>query len=613
MFEFRVLGPLEALRDGEVLDVRGAKRRALLALLVLHANEVVRRERLIDELWGEAPPSTATASLHNQISRLRRELGAETLVTRPSGYVLRVDPSAVDLHRFQTLVAEAQPLPAKERSEKLRAALAMWRGSPLTDLGGDEALARDIERLEDMRANVIEQRIEADLELGHDGDLVPELEELVTKYPLRERLRAQLILALYRSGRQVEALETYRETRRMLVEELGIEPSPELRELERAILRQDPSLSRGEGSEGEAPPDGPPEGQRRRRVLPLVALVAVLGAAGAVAAVLVAHSGGANDSAARAAQRGTTRTSANIAVTTTASTASSTTNGTGARTSGSTRATTTSDHAQQSTTARAGKPTVETSRSTGPRERPSGARHHGKPAVPPIGGATTTSTSARKRNKPVHAAGPRVFLLADGFSAAAFNSALWDRGEAGTGVDFVQDDRLEVSVAANATPGGQVNLIEGQYRTNCGLTGNFDARVNYQTLTWPQDNGISIVLGADYPGDFIVAARASLDWGEGYWSNFGSWPRIQADDASGSLRLVRTAGMITSYYSRRGRWVKLESRETPRAPAHIVLQLASYSPAKYNGPVVAAFDRFRATAQYVDCPPGVPVPPRVSK
>src|SRR5262249_22283001 len=149
--------------------------------------------------------------------------------------------------------------------------LAMWRGSPLTDLGAEEALTREIDRLEDIRANAIEQRIEADLDLGHDGDLVPELEELVTRYPLQERLRAQLILALYRAGRQAEARETYRETRRVLVDELGIEPSPELRELERAILRQDPSLSVAAPkpqASGDAPPEAPVVGRRRRRLLP---------------------------------------------------------------------------------------------------------------------------------------------------------------------------------------------------------------------------------------------------------------------------------------------------------------------------------------------------------
>jgi hypothetical protein len=231
--------------------------------------------------------------------------------------------------------------------------------------------------------------------------------------------------------------------------------------------------------------------------------------------------------------------------------------------------------------------------------------------VPPPPTKPPAQHKKNKQNQPTHAGGARVFLLADGFNTPTFNSALWDRGEAGTGVTFTQDGRLEIAVAANAAPGGQYNLMDGQYRTNCGLTGNFDARVSFHTVTWPQDNGISIVLGADFPGDYAVVSRASLDWGEGYWSNFGSWPRIMAGDASGGLRLVRKAGVLTSYYRHGSRWVKVESRATPRASAHMVLQLAAFPPAQYSGPVTVAFDNFRATAEYVDCPVGVPLPPRV--
>jgi len=232
--EFRLLGPLDVQREGAPLEVRGSKRRALLAFLVLHANEVVRRDRLIDELWGERPPTNATAALHNHVSRLRKDLGGNVLVSKPWGYVLRADPAKVDVQRFESLVAEAKPLAARDRRAKLADALALWRGPALADLGHEPSLAVEIARLEDMRLSALEQRIDADLELGSHAQLVLELETLIGEHPLRERLRGQLILALYRSGRQAEALETYRETRRLLVDELGIEPSAELREIGRA-------------------------------------------------------------------------------------------------------------------------------------------------------------------------------------------------------------------------------------------------------------------------------------------------------------------------------------------------------------------------------------------
>src|SRR5919109_2774433 len=241
--EFRVLGPLEVRREGRPVELRGSKRRVVLALLVLQANEVVRRERLIDDVWGEHQPANAAAALHNHVSRLRKDLGEDVLVTKPWGYVLRADPDSMILRGFERLVAKARPLAARERHEKLGEAVALWRGPALADLAGEAAVEAERARLDELRLSAVEQRIDARLELGEDAAVVPELEELVAAQPLRERLRGQLILALYRSGRQAEALETYRETRRVLVEELGIEPSPELRELERAILRQDPALA----------------------------------------------------------------------------------------------------------------------------------------------------------------------------------------------------------------------------------------------------------------------------------------------------------------------------------------------------------------------------------
>ena len=245
MTDFRILGPLEVVEDGRPVAVRGARERVLLAYLLLHANEAVSAERLIDELWGESPPASARKSLQVRIAGLRKALGKERIVTQGPGYMLQVGVSELDLALFERSVARADDAEPAEAAELLRDALGLWRGSPLADFAYDDFAQAAIQRLEEIRLIALERRIEADLALGREVDLAPELGELVREHPLRERLRGQLMLALYRTGRQAEALDAYREARSVLVDELGIEPGAELRELERAILRQDPSLSDG--------------------------------------------------------------------------------------------------------------------------------------------------------------------------------------------------------------------------------------------------------------------------------------------------------------------------------------------------------------------------------
>src|SRR5262245_1666133 len=262
--DFRILGPLEVWDGERQLELAGPKRRAVLAFLLLHANEVVGADRLVDQLWGETAPRNAAAALQTHVSRLRKELGSEVIASRAWGYVLRCEPAALDLKRFERLVAEAESRPARERARRLGEALGLWRGVPLEDLASEPALAADIARLEELRLSVLENRVDADLEAGNQAGLVGELEALIALYPLRERLRGQLILALYRSGRQAEALEGYRETRRVLADELGLEPSPELRELERAILQQDPAIRTSPVSAAAAVESGVPPGRRRR-------------------------------------------------------------------------------------------------------------------------------------------------------------------------------------------------------------------------------------------------------------------------------------------------------------------------------------------------------------
>ncbi len=240
--EFRLLGPLEVLEHDRSCELGGGKQRALLALLLLHANEVVPTERLIDELWGESPPATVAKGIQVYVSRLRKQLGDRRLVTRKPGYVLLVDASELDVARFERLLADADGADPEVAARKLREALALWRGAPLADLAYEPWAQAEIARLDELHTGALERRIEADLALGRHSQLIGELERLVEELPLREGLRGQLMLCLYRCGRQAEALEVYRATREVLVDELGIEPGRELRELEQAILRQDPAL-----------------------------------------------------------------------------------------------------------------------------------------------------------------------------------------------------------------------------------------------------------------------------------------------------------------------------------------------------------------------------------
>jgi DNA-binding SARP family transcriptional activator len=242
LVEYRILGPLE-VRDEDGLRMLPRRReRALLAALLLRAGEVVSTDRLLEAIWGETPPRTAVGSLQNGVSELRKALGHEVVITRSPGYALAIDPETIDAVRFERAVMRAAGLEPAERAESLSAALALWRGPALADLADEPFAASEAGRLDELRLVATEERVAADLELGRGADLVAELEAHVAANPLRERLRGLLMLALYRSGRQAEALEAYQDARRALVDGLGIDPSPALQELERRVLRQDPSL-----------------------------------------------------------------------------------------------------------------------------------------------------------------------------------------------------------------------------------------------------------------------------------------------------------------------------------------------------------------------------------
>jgi YVTN family beta-propeller protein len=244
--EYRVLGPLE-VRDGErSLPLAGAKQRALLALLLVNANHVVSRDRLIDELWGEHAPETAVTSLQVYVSRLRKLLPAQTLLTRPPGYLLELEDGELDLRRFERLLSEGRRALDQGKPERaaqaLQDGLALWRGPALAEFASDSFAHAEIGRLEDLRLAAVEARIEADLALGRHTELIGELEALIAENSHRERLRGQLMLALYRSGRQAEALAAYQDARHALVDELGIEPGTTLQRLERQILTHDDAL-----------------------------------------------------------------------------------------------------------------------------------------------------------------------------------------------------------------------------------------------------------------------------------------------------------------------------------------------------------------------------------
>jgi len=279
--EFRILGPLEVVEDGRPIALGGPKQRALLALLLLTPNRPVSVDRLVDALWSGEPPTTAANALQYHVSRLRKTLGdGAAIVTREPGYLIQVAANQLDLLRFERLVMEAEDADAERSGRLLGDALDLWRGEPLTDLSDDVLSQAELQRLSAARLAALERRIDADLALSRHAQLVPELEALVRTHPLHEGFVGALMRALYGAGRQADALEVYRATRERFDDELGIEPSPFLRDLERAILRQDPGLAI------EAPP-----GEAARSILVLVGDLGSVDNLLAVAEPLAAGSG----------------------------------------------------------------------------------------------------------------------------------------------------------------------------------------------------------------------------------------------------------------------------------------------------------------------------------
>jgi DNA-binding SARP family transcriptional activator len=299
--EFRLLGPLEVCRDGEPIVLAGPKQRAILTILLLNANQVVPRARLLAEVWGERAPGSEH-SLDVHISRLRKALAPDgegnPLIRRDHGYLLCVEEGALDLVRFERRIAAGQQALAEGRPAGavglLTDGLGLWRGEPLAEFADQAFAAAELGRLKELRLAALEARIDADLALGRGAAITGDLESLVHANPYRERFRAQLMLALYRAGRQAEALAVYADTRRLLVDELGIEPGEQLRALHGAVLAQDPRLQPAgppwNESAGPGRPRNMPLGRPRRpgwRRLALLSVAGLVAAAATLAGALI--------------------------------------------------------------------------------------------------------------------------------------------------------------------------------------------------------------------------------------------------------------------------------------------------------------------------------------
>lgn len=590
--QFRILGPLEVC-DGEgPIEIAGAKQRTILALLLLHANEVVRTDRLIDDVWGDDAPRNAAGALHNHVSRLRKTLGQDVLARREWGYVLRTGPGAIDLNRFEELVGAAEPLPAHERSEKLAEALALWRGTALADLAAEPALRTEIARLDELRLATLERRIEADLEAGKSTELVGELETLIAAEPLREHLRGQLILALYRAGRQAEALEVFRETRRMLTEELGLEPSPALRELEKAILRQDPAIAA-------APPERPavasPVGRSPRfgllSLLLLLLALAVL--AGGVVAGMLLFGGPSQDDEVAAAQgqvvEPTTPAESLFGGGPGAAPPTTRTEHRGSVHRSSVQ-TTTRVNSKRTTQSAAQAPAAPVKTKVSRVVPPPPPPPPRPPPAPP---------------KPRH---PHVVTISDDFADDLIDPRTWYHVYQGTAWTVGESGgRLRWEFPAGTAPGGKWNNYGGHLGTRCLFPGDFDARVSYTLVEWPAGNDVFVSLWAFFKPDnegWESWRASSPEMGEQYGSFLGAGGggAVELTDTTGTLRLARRAGKVTAYFLHKGRWVYMGSR-TNRHTNVIAIGAGSgpgIAPVRSDR-VVVELDNFTVTAIDPDC------------
>lgn len=586
--EYLLLGPLEVLDGDRPLQLGGSKRRALLALLILNANEVVSTDRLAEELWGADLPSNAAGSIHNHVSRLRKELGPEILATHRWGYVLRAEPDSIDLSRFERSVAEAEAFPAAERAQRLAEALALWRGPPLADLAFEPALSSHIARLDERRSAVLEQRIDADLEAGRDAELVGELEALVAASPLREHFRWQLILALYRSGRQAEGLEVYRETRRLLADELGLEPSPELRELERAVLRQDPALALPRAPAATVVADRAWRARRRARAAMIVTLVLTVLAAAGYALTTAGWTFRKGTPAAAVTQtvRPPPTPVAHHQVIRAHLTPST-------RRRSRTRA----RHVPARGTARhsvapvaATTAATRTARRSVDPQPPSGSKPHPPPT-------TTTTARPPTTTRPTTTA-PTTTTAPPGPPTLADPRAWWTGGSDQQVAVTQADGVVTFAVSATAPDGFNASV-----RTRCRVEGDFDAEVDFHLVQWPGTDGITVTLmAADLGG---VNTYRSDTFGESYGTYIppSGGTLVPATGTSGTLRLARNGSTFTGSYNDGSRWVTIFSAAGPTQPTAVQLGVFNnQSVGLFGGrPATVSFDSFTLHAGTLDC------------
>lgn len=570
--KFRILGSLQVCDGDREVGIRGGKQAALLAILLLQPNRSSSEDLLIEALWGDGATARSADNLHVLVSRLRRLLGADRVLREGSGYRIRVDDGELDAVRFERLRAEGRP----------REALELWRGDALADFAYETWAQNEIRRLEELRLATLEERIEQDLAAGVDGELVGELQALVASHPLREALRRHLIVALYRSERQAEALEAYRDARRMLDEELGLEPSPALRALEGAVLRHDPSLDR--------PQAEPTEPARRRRRAALAGAVAALlaGFAAAIGAIQLLD----GDEAKRvAAATGPT----------TGSTESRST-----RTSTARKIVVRQKEGPRGTST----PRPPAPRTAVRRSPPSAPSPPPAPASPPPAAPkkkTTPQPQPQPKPQPQPQpqpspppSAPTTVELADNFDDNVFNREVWHRlATTGTAAEE-RNGRVEITIAANAPAEGDFNQIAASYGTSCRFQGDFDARVEYELLEWPVKNGVVLSFSAWFiSGPQVSVVRQSQSWSN---EDYGSWlgNRVESSPSSdlrGALRIRRVGTTITTFYRRpAGDWHAFQAQGGFSGAPMFGLIAFSRDDWFADKPVRVAFDNFSLTA-----------------
>jgi len=569
--DFRILGTLHVGAGGRELRISGTRMRSLVAILLVNANRVVSEDVLIEGLWGEAATLRSSGNLHALVSRLRGILGKDRILREGNGYLLRVQPGELDLDRFQDLRAAGEPAQA----------LALWRGPALAEFLYEPWAENEVRRLDELRLVTFEERIQRDLDAGRHAELVPELQALVADQPLRETLRRHLILALYQSERQAEALEAYRAARKMLDEELGLEPGPELRELERAVLRHDPSLK--------APPRAPRVaaalGTRGQLAKLLTVPLALLGGfLGALAVIQLLGDESRMGSVAVAASKPVTTVQIR-------------------------------DSTRDTSTRRV----VTVRRRSTARPRPVSPKPISEPPMDIRAVRRTKRTppreltshspkrKPRRRGPVVPVVAPNVYWLADYFEDPAFDFGLWHVAGHGAGVEAVErNGRLEFSVGSEVET-DEENGADQHYATGCRLIGNFDARVEFELLDWPERNGMSLTLGAYFqkPDETFWSVSRGPD---GYTTSVASIERAAASgDRKGTFRLRRANGVLTMYYRSQGHWVELAGGYAP-GPTSLILSFNT-SADRFGGKAArAAFDNFQATARGVSCA-GYRLPP----